>query len=907
MAIIGINSISGLLGSAYPTTEQHYLSAITTYVAEANQEIFQVGAFFNGSSSAGEELDVAVYDVTGLSAPYDNAVLVAQQIVTSTGASSSPIVELPSPVALVEGNSYAVCVRAQTACNTYRSGYIQNASPRSSVTSASDFVSPFVSNGYISREYAGYAETRTITGSLSVESDETNVTYGQSFTYTPDGFTNPITSWTLSDGTNTISLTGNDATNTVTIPALADGVNNCLTGSVTLTVDDGQGNTAESSPFTLGAGAGNAVVTLVGGFASGSDTWLKDFTSPAAGDQGIYPSANITLNSDGTWSSTTTGEYTVFLIDEATGAVQEQIFHGGYEATISVVPPAGYAVVELAEGFKDETDPVSILYGAGVGGNPPVVGTQIIYNTSEITVLDTGDFIMGAAGSTIIYIIDPSDGYMQSSTITTAEPESGSGVLISGDSTLAGVGKKIVKVSDLDIQQQPSTIDGTGSITTEGSATLLSGNSTLSGSGKKIIVGNGELTSESSTMSGAGEGITDGLGTLISQPSTMTGTGTVARKGQGSLTMISDTDFTGVGKVTVKGSGALVQSDDAVLNVTEDTTSYGSGVLVSGNSTLAGVAKRVHFISDATLEYGVSDISVTVEITKKGSGSLVSEPNTIDGTVIKTVDGDSALDSDDNRLNGAGTKTVKGSSILISNSSTLFGVAGGSSAGSGALVSGSNELSGTGQRGVRGSGSLVSQTSSIDGAGEKIVEIDVVNLTSNEASVNGSGKRIVKGTASLESGAATLSGASNRVVSGSGVLSSGTARLDGFNLDWHVTIPDTRTAYAGRTFAYILDPSDKTDFKIDFSRILGNDTLNTNVTVTLDEDSVANGVKFDQKFIPAVVPEGNAVVFRLEIDEAYQNLEIFKRNAYRVSFEVTVETTQARSYQRTSGLKVKQQ
>lgn len=99
--------------------------------------------------------------------------------------------------------------------------------------------------------------------------------YGDVINFNTTGL-GTLTSWTLSDGTNTNNLlAGGD--NNATIPALAGGqVPRILTGTVTLTVGDG--TTTAATQFTLEPPTGYSMTTLAAGYQTGPGSYLNGYT-----------------------------------------------------------------------------------------------------------------------------------------------------------------------------------------------------------------------------------------------------------------------------------------------------------------------------------------------------------------------------------------------------------------------------------------------------------------------------------------------------------------------------------------------------------------------------------------------------------------------------------------------------
>ena len=164
----------------------------------------------------------------------------------------------------------------------------------------------------------------TFTAGASVSADAA-ITPGATLAFTATGFGGAITSATLTDGSsNVLTLTGITLVSgdnwTATVPALGDQAY-ALFGSTTLTVGDGV-DTATVG-VTLNAPANHAVTTLTSGFATDATTYLYNYTgTPAVGDQFVYPNTILTLNADGTFTTTDSGDFLIHGIDATDGQMQ---------------------------------------------------------------------------------------------------------------------------------------------------------------------------------------------------------------------------------------------------------------------------------------------------------------------------------------------------------------------------------------------------------------------------------------------------------------------------------------------------------------------------------------------------------------------------------------------------------
>lgn len=310
MAIIGSNSIGGDSNN-YTNTLTHRLidNATYTYVAAANQEVFQVG-FYVGSSYAGDGsgVDVGVYDITGGTA---SATLVASGNVSLT-ANQWNIAAI-TPVALTEGNTYAVACRIVSATNVKtHSAYVGVAVSTSNLTGSSALAASWTDNGNNGDVFSVYAETQTAASGPAVDTVDDPITPGSN-AHTVSGFTGTVNAGSFKTGTAEIVFTtANDTTSTIAEPANgANAAEYGVSGDYELT----DGTDTALINTTLQSSTGNAVVTLTSGFDTSITSWLYNYGgTPAIGDETYYPSADLTLNSDGTMTGEA-GTYTCYFID----------------------------------------------------------------------------------------------------------------------------------------------------------------------------------------------------------------------------------------------------------------------------------------------------------------------------------------------------------------------------------------------------------------------------------------------------------------------------------------------------------------------------------------------------------------------------------------------------------------
>lgn len=170
MAIIGYNAIGGSNNNRDNTLTHLLLDNATyTYVAAASQEVFRfnfyVGASYDGDGSG---VDVGLYDITGGTA---SATLVASaNISLSVSQWNTATI---TPVALTQGNTYAVALRiaSATLVRTH-SIYVGSALSSSSLTGTSALAASWTDDGNFSNVISMYAETRT-SGPTLTQADDT--------------------------------------------------------------------------------------------------------------------------------------------------------------------------------------------------------------------------------------------------------------------------------------------------------------------------------------------------------------------------------------------------------------------------------------------------------------------------------------------------------------------------------------------------------------------------------------------------------------------------------------------------------------------------------------------------------------------------------------------------------------
>lgn len=164
MAIIGENDETGLSNFQCTTSQQQVLlieSGVTTYTAEANQEVFRVG-IYHGNSSSGDTWEIAVYDITSA---VDGATLQGSSgTFAGGGAAAWKTYEGFTPFSLTQGQTYAVALRlaSGSAGWTVRAFDSGAANEHLNDTQGTAF-STWDEGSALSQRYGFYAETQTVT------------------------------------------------------------------------------------------------------------------------------------------------------------------------------------------------------------------------------------------------------------------------------------------------------------------------------------------------------------------------------------------------------------------------------------------------------------------------------------------------------------------------------------------------------------------------------------------------------------------------------------------------------------------------------------------------------------------------------------------------------------------------
>lgn len=176
----------------------------------------------------------------------------------------------------------------------------------------SDTISDSVGSGVLTLVGFSFGPTLTI--------NEASAAFGDGLTWTSSGL-GTLTSATISDGTNTINLTSLTDTS-ATIPSIGNDVSRVITGTgLTVTVGDGV-DTAQDT-IDLNPPTGYSSVKLTSGFDTSEDSYLFSYGgTPAIGDEFLFVTADVTLDSLGGIEAAGDITTTVYGIDATDGFME---------------------------------------------------------------------------------------------------------------------------------------------------------------------------------------------------------------------------------------------------------------------------------------------------------------------------------------------------------------------------------------------------------------------------------------------------------------------------------------------------------------------------------------------------------------------------------------------------------
>lgn len=962
--VIGLDDTTGLGGTSYNTTNaQLLMDGYNTFTASADQEIISVGLHHIEPFPIDPgQIEVGVYDITS---GVNGASLISSETISVPASAGRTMINLSSPAAIVSGNEYAVGWRIVDDYVAIPRSYENAACSNSNSDGSTALDSSFDDAGTsLNQRHAVFAEVYESTGggSATVTITETNGAFGDTLNISTTNMST-LTTWQLEDSLgNTINITGSDTT--AVIPALADEVNRLITGTVTLTVGDGTDTATDT--FNLISPSGYASVKLAAGFDTDETTYLFNYGgTPAVGDEFHYLTSEVTLYDDGSWESSSSVTTTIYGVDATDGYMESfNLITGGVDGTSSLASDdstfSGTGTITRKIGATSLESEIASLSGSGglirtgsgdfVSGDSSFSGSGTITRKINATDLDSQNSDLSGSGSKTIK--GTSDLQSQISSLS----GSGSKTIkasdldaVASDSSLSGSGSRTVK-GDSDLQAEQPTLEGEGQVFSSATGTgdlqsqdadlsatatktvkinataLDTDNASMTATASRTIKGSGTLVSADSTINATGEGIVNGTAVLSVDVSTLSATGTKTIKVNADISS-EDSTMSASGSKTVKVDGTI-SSGDSSLSASGNVFSFvtGSGDLQSQDASIIGFGTPT-VIGNGVLEAQDADIDVTVQKTVKagnldmvasggglsvdvqlihnGEAEFNSSSAFVDGAGSKTIKGSGSLVSEDASAEGSGKRVIATDVQLFSGDAELSGTGGGLTIGESELQSQNAVLNATGQKIVKGVGSLQSENSVFDADAKRTIKV-FADIELESPSLDLVFERVIQGTGELQSQDADLNVNVQRVIVGSSAMDSGNAVLSGFQLDSNIDVPTRRKAYPGRSFAYIIDPSDKVQFEIDFNRILTSGEELLSIDVEIDEESKGYGVKFDDVYIPAKSPDKRSIIFTLMVDEAFREHAVYEENAHRVELEVTVTTTGNQSFQRTNSMKIKQ-
>jgi hypothetical protein len=578
-------------------------------------------------------------------------------------------------------------------------------------------------------------------------------------------------------------------------------------------------------------------VTVADEFVAGNTTINNNTIGTTSGSLTITPAAggNVTITSN-------------LTVD---GSVN---FTGDFIKTDTVV-----RITEQVDVSNDGTGPAMKVtqYGA-----QPVAE---FYDDATLTMVikDGGDVSM-AAGLDVV-----------------GETTLNSGLIVSGDASLAGVNASGAATMG-------STLGVTGDATMS-AGLIVSGDASLAGvnaSGAATMgstLGVTGATTLSSTLGVTGDA-TMSSGLIVSGDASLTGV-----NASGAATMSSTLGVTGATTLssTLGVTGATTLS--STLGVTGDAT-MSSGLIVSGDASLAGVNASGASTMGSTLGVtGATTLSSTLGIT--GDATMSS------GLIVS---GDASLSG----VNASGAATM-GSTLGVTGATTLsstLGVTGDATMSSGLIVSGDASLAGVNASGAATMGSTLgvtgattlSSTLGVTGATTLSSTLGVTGdatmssglIVSGDASladINASGAATISSTLGV-TGATTLSstlGVTGDATMSSGLIVSGDASLTDVNVSGTAAVGSTLAVTGGTFLSSTL-------------AVTGDATMSSGLTVSSDSSlaglNVSGAAVFENGITTDSITVGNNTV---EIDGDTNTISTTSGNLTVSAASKSVFTTDA--------------
>jgi len=303
-------------------------------------------------SSWGSQTNIkcCIYDetlITGLGA------LLETVIVTSSAGTGVLTIPLAGTTTITSGNKYRLGLYTEDADDitmfSDTGGLTLRKFTSGSYTTPAD---PSLQSGGFDSFNEFYFALDDVAGA-TVTPGASNYTYADTITYTTT--LTSLTSATLTDAESNVFTLTSVTDTSADIPAIAAALDACLTGPVTLTVSDGS-DTATAA-ITLDPLSGYTVTTLTS--LAGTPSWIDDWdTAAEVGDQGQKDEPRLTLNADGSYS--TTGDT-------------------AFSEVVWVTAKTGGEVTAITYNFLDE--------GGGGTGSGPISSSIINSSTIDSTTI----------------------------------------------------------------------------------------------------------------------------------------------------------------------------------------------------------------------------------------------------------------------------------------------------------------------------------------------------------------------------------------------------------------------------------------------------------------------------------------------------------------------------------------
>jgi len=332
------NDASGYTSDTWLSTESHRLlsKADMIGVLPATEQFTSIGAYFG--NNAGNELEIGIYDITGLSAPYDTAELIYATTLTATSTDDARITEAISPGVGVAGNTYAIGSRAANGNVITKANFTSSGCHLSVLNSTNALQDPWDGSGSTATERPAHFAISEVSASASVTQADTTPEDGVQQSVTSTGLTVAYTASTLAGKAITFSNSDPTTASTYTLDVSAveasEGmprIGETSTLSVTAT-----GGTA-TTDVVIQPKTGWTAVTLAGTLDKAANGFLATLDSDlgvtsAVGDIIYYSNARgevITATGVYTGGTTVAFQSTEFVIQQGGSATTTATSEGG--------------------------------------------------------------------------------------------------------------------------------------------------------------------------------------------------------------------------------------------------------------------------------------------------------------------------------------------------------------------------------------------------------------------------------------------------------------------------------------------------------------------------------------------------------------------------------------------------